>query len=219
MRKQTHFFVGTLLTTCTLLTAIWGYSAPRQQTTPSARAFGNYTSQQMLVRSQETMGSLMGGTARGNVEIARTTVYTASGRAHPTWIVDFEDPTSGINASMLWDADTGELLRVFHRQQRDLSFPYDAPSSRNTAMALAWDWFHVLKGRDRTRKCQVVAARKLHYARWEVTIQTGVHTSFLVVNPITGRMITMACIHRGDPHLAAHGTFATVRLANPDRCD
>jgi len=193
-------FVGTLLSVSLLLGAVKGsillrQNAERQKVRPC-----NGMSQEAMARSQEIVGVLMAGAGGADMEITRTTLYSASGRAMPTWTVECSDRTSGKNARLLWSAE-GELLRANQWRDRDVP-PPAAPSHRRAAIGLTWDWFRALKLSHEHESWHVQAARKVYCAQWEVDLQSEDRTAFFLVNTATGKMVQMVCTHRTEMFIA-----------------
>ena len=71
----------------------------------------------------------------------------------------------------------------------------DAHSTRDEAIALAWDWFQALPLRRDHELWRVMATYRRKYGKWKVDLQGGDRIAELTVNTVTGQLVRMVCKH------------------------
>jgi hypothetical protein len=128
-------------------------------------------------------------------ELSLNRSYGASGKVTPTWAVDCADPVHGKKARIVWNADTGELMYASQWKDRVPALPADAHTTRKEAIALAWDWFHVLPIRQDHETWRFVAADQKRPAQWSVKLRGGDRVAEFTVNAATGQLVWMVCSH------------------------
>ena len=130
------------------------------------------------------------------------TTFTAAGETVHHWNIDCTDPITGDSAHLLWNADTGELVRASHFRHHGTFCEFDAPSRQKVAVGLAWDWFHVMKIDRAAEAWRIVDARKKPYAEWDICLRSGDRFSILTVKTDTGQLVQAVCGHLPSANMA-----------------
>ena len=189
MRNSSWTQSAALLLVCTaglFVTAAACYH-PRPST-PTARS-GRYSQAEIIAHSVPLMQALVPTANAAETVACSTTTYDTTGRRIDHWNVDFADPATGDTAHLLWNADTGELLRASRFRPRDRFGAYDQPTSKSAAVNLAWDWFHTLKI-DRPREdWRLVGAQRKPYAQWDLYFRAGARFAIVTVCTDSGQMV------------------------------
>jgi len=156
---------------------------------------GGMTKMEIVSHSQPLLQSLLASSRTLETVACPMTTFTATGQTIHHWNIDCTDPLTGDNAHLLWNADSGELIRASHFRRGGTLCEFDAPSRQKQAVGLAWDWFHVMKIDRPSEEWRVVDARKKPYAEWDICLRSGDHYSILTVKTDTGQLVAAICGH------------------------
>lgn len=161
-----------------------------------------FTETAILSRSEPLVQALLTGATKIDTVACPTTTFTSAGQSVHHWNIDCIDPNSGDVAHLLWNADTGELMRASHFQRHTRLAAFNAVSAQKDGVALAWDWFHALKIDRPSEEWRVVGAHYKHYAEWDIYLRAEDHYSILTVKTDTGQLVQALCGHLPDAHMA-----------------
>lgn len=105
------------------------------------RPFGRYTSEQIIEHSFPLLAALELPENTLQFSASHLAVYAHGERRRSLWEVDCLNPSGNFRAILLWDADTGELMKI---GRHVLSAPYARPLTRSERLKAAQRWFHIL---------------------------------------------------------------------------
>ena len=200
MRNRLYMLMALLMAACsvpTLTSAVLSISRHHamEQTVPAVR----FPREQALTRSEAILPALMAGSTTLTSELSLNRSYRVSGRETPTWILHSSDLESGRNASIVWNADTGALLHVSQWKNRVPVLPSNVATSRDSAIALALDWFHAMPIRHEHESWHVVGTmQRQRSPQWNVRFQCGDRIANFTVNTFTGQLVLMDCAALSD---------------------
>ncbi|MCW3100848.1 MAG: hypothetical protein JWL77_6466 [Chthonomonadaceae bacterium] len=195
LRKRLQMLTGVVMTACMLPVLTSAYFVTRPRAPEQAVRVGRFSREQVLARSRPLLPALMVGSTVLSSELSRNRSYGASGKETPTWAVDCSDSVNGKKARLVWNADTGELLYASQWKDRVPALPVGAPTTRHTAIALTWDWFHALPVRKDHESWRVVTADPRSDTQWIVKLQCADCVAMFTVNAATGQLVWMVCTH------------------------
>jgi len=156
---------------------------------------GRFTKPQILSQSEPLLQALMMGATAAKTSATPSMTYDAAGQSIHHWEIDATDPTSGNRAHLLWNADTGELMRGSQFRQHEKYSRYDISPTEKAPSGFAWDWFHALKIGRPLEEWQIVGARQKHYAQWDICFRSGDRYSILTVKSDSGELVQVFCGH------------------------
>ncbi len=202
MRNEmwTRGVVGLLV--CTTLLAVAAATPFHTRSSVQTASEGRITKQQIALHSEPLLQALLTHAKNLDTVVSPVTTFNSAGQSVHHWNVDSSDATSGDLAHLLWNADTGELVRVSHFQQTVSCCKADAFSSQKEAVGLAWDWFHALKIGHSAEEWHVVGASKKPYAEWDIYFRAGDHYAIITVKTDTSQFVQALCGHLRNANMA-----------------
>jgi hypothetical protein len=198
MRRVALCLTGGLLA-CALLAYV--YLRHRQIRAQQEKPFGDYTEQQMIERTIPFCQTLLGQTDDLRLEAERGQSTTPDRKPRLWWSLQCTNTRAEVLAVFLWDAKTGELVKVSHlttaRAARDPVLAPRPPTrtqeqTKGRAAFLSYRWLHRLgmaKEGSRWRLVQeperCAKGMAVWYTRWrssdhEASVQVDVGSSELV---------------------------------------
>jgi hypothetical protein len=154
---------------------------------------GRITKTQILSLSEPLLQALLVGATKIDTVACPLTTFNSAGQIIHHWNIDCTDSKTGDTAHLLWNADTGELLRASHFRRNECYCNFVAVSQQKKAVGLAWDWFHAMKIGRPSDEWRIVGARKKPYAQWDIYLRAGDHYSIVTVKTDSGQLIQAVC--------------------------
>ncbi|MCW3099814.1 MAG: hypothetical protein JWL77_5432 [Chthonomonadaceae bacterium] len=189
MRKKMGTVGVVGLLACTALLTVAAATRFRPTLSKPTDSVGRITKTQIISLSEPLLQALLVGATKIDTSACPLTTFTSAGQTVHHWNIDCTDPKTGDTAHLLWNADTGELLRASHLRKHECYCNYVAVSPQKVAVGLAWDWFRAMKIERPSDEWRIVGARKKHYAQWDIYLRAGDHYSIVTVKTDSGQLI------------------------------
>ncbi len=202
MRNRKTFQTGLFLTACTFLTMLTGMKMWQNRSAEQTAVFGRYSRAEVAALSLPICQVMLPGSTQVETSIYKTTTFTVNGEEIRHWDVDTIDTRTGDSAHILWNADTGEMMRASRLTNSDHGISENATSTQTAALGLAWDWFHALSIRKPNEAWKIVATRKKTCGQWEVYARAGDRYTMMVINTVSGQLVQAVCGHLPDAKTA-----------------
>lgn len=189
-------------TVCTVLLTMAGNALLHTRQSAETDEKNQVAKIRMVSRSEPLARALLPHVSKFETATYMNTTFTSSGQAVHHLSVDCSDPVSGDNAHLMWNTDTGELVRASRFRQTDRNGELNEKSPRKIALNLAWDWFHAMKIDRRAEEWRIVGARQKPYAQWDIYFQSGDRCAIVTVSTCSGQLVQAVCSRLTDANVA-----------------
>jgi hypothetical protein len=198
MRNTSRTRGAVWLLACATLAAVAGTTLIQYKPSMPTASGGRNTNARIISRSEPLFQALIPGGSRIETVAAPVTNFNSSGQSVRQLNIDRSDPATGDTAHLLWNVDTGELMRASRVRRLDRSGRFNESSRRTEAVGLAWDWFHALKIERPAEEWRIVGTLKKPYAQWDVYFRSGGRCTIVTVNTCSGQLVQAICTRRPD---------------------